>query len=42
LSDSNSDEKRFVKEVIETTGVPTYAAVPNLILEFSNNDEPNF
>jgi phosphoribosyl 1,2-cyclic phosphodiesterase len=33
LSDSNSDEKRFVREVIGATGKRTYAAIPNLEID---------
>lgn len=33
LSDSNSNEKQFVEEVIAATGKLTYAAKPNLVLE---------
>lgn len=32
LSDKNSDEKRFVREVSELTGIPTYAAYPGFVL----------
>lgn len=40
LSDSNSDEHRFVDEVSKLTGIPTYAAIPKLTLELSLADCP--
>lgn len=38
LSDSNSDEKQFVEEVIKATGKTTYAATKGLELDFSINN----
>ncbi|MCQ2299666.1 MAG: MBL fold metallo-hydrolase [Bacteroidales bacterium] len=35
LSDGNSDEERFVREVRELTGIPTVAARPGLVMDVS-------
>ena len=35
LSDGNSDEERFVREVKEITGKPVYAANAGMVLDLS-------
>lgn len=37
LSDGNSDEERFVREVRELTGKPVYAAIPGMDIDLSIN-----